>query len=148
MGDTYFRAGVGVCVTDGNGRVLALRRKGLRRAGWQMPQGGIDTGETPLQAMWRELSEETGLTRTQVTLVRRHADWLAYELPPAMRRAKVGWGQVQKWFLLRTRRGAVVRPDDVEFSAFEWLTPKVLLSRVIAFRRPVYRRVLGEFLGK
>lgn len=145
MGDTYFRAGVGACVTDGNGRVLALRRKGVSRAGWQMPQGGIDTGETPLDALWRELAEETGLTKRDATLVAKHGEWIAYELPPAMRRPKVGWGQVQKWFLLRTRRGAAVRPDDVEFSAFEWLAPKVLLSRAIAFRRPVYRRVFAEF---
>jgi putative (di)nucleoside polyphosphate hydrolase len=146
MADAFFRANVGACVVDEAGRVLALRRRGVADNGWQMPQGGIDDGETPRQAVMRELIEETGLRPTHVELLAEHPDWLAYELPVEFRRPKVGWGQAQMWFLLRARPGAEVVPDGREFDAHEWLTPRELLARVISFRRPVYERVLREFV--
>lgn len=147
MADAFFRANVGACVIDGAGRVLALRRRGVTGQAWQMPQGGIDEDESPREAVLRELREETGLKPADVELVAEHGQWLAYELPPQFRRRKTGWGQAQKWFLLRARAGARVKPDGEEFDAFEWLPPAQLLSRVIAFRRPVYERVFAELLG-
>jgi putative (di)nucleoside polyphosphate hydrolase len=142
VADAFFRANVGACVVDHSGRVLALRRRGIEQNGWQMPQGGIDDAETPRAALLRELEEETGLRAHEVEIVAEHPDWLVYELPPHFRRPKIGWGQAQKWFVLRVREGANVRPDGDEFDTFDWLAPAQLLARVIAFRRPVYEAVL------
>ncbi len=66
MTRVYFRAGVGALVRDGEGAILVLRRKGVKRHGWQLPQGGIDGDERPVETLWRELAEETGLARRRV----------------------------------------------------------------------------------
>lgn len=145
MGDGFFRASAGACVVDRHGRVLALRRRNAAEQAWQLPQGGIGEDETPRAAALRELEEETGLGAEDVELLDEYPDWLVYELPAQFRSRKVGRGQAQRWFLLRARDGAVVRPDGREFDAHEWLTPDELLARVIAFRRPVYERLLSRF---
>jgi putative (di)nucleoside polyphosphate hydrolase len=143
--DGYFRAGAGAVILDGHGKVLALRRKGPRAMDWQMPQGGIGYSETPLDAVWREVQEETGLTRNDVELLSQASDWTLYELPTAFRSNKVGWGQAQRWFLFRAKPGATVTPDGIEFDAFSWRTPAELVAGVVAFRVPVYQRVFAEF---
>ena len=148
MADAFFRAGAGACVLDDAGHVLALRRRGLAEQAWQMPQGGIDENEAPQAAAMRELEEETGLRAVDVELLDEYPEWLAYELPREFRRPKVGLGQVQKWFLYRARAGAIVRPDQREFDAFEWMAPAQLLARAIAFRRPVYERLFARFLQR
>lgn len=147
MSDAFFRANVGTCVIDREGRVLALKRRGVTDDAWQMPQGGIDADETPRQAALRELGEETGLRPRDVELLAEHPDWLVYELPLEYRRPKVGWGQAQKWFLLRVRANAVVRPDGNEFDDYAWMTPTELMPHVVAFRRPVYDRVFAYLLA-
>lgn len=143
MASAFFRANVGCVVTDDAGRVLVLRRCGRGAGSWQFPQGGIEDGEEPRTALLRELAEETGLRADDVELVREHPAWIAYELPRELRSAKVGLGQVQRWFLVRARPHATPRPDGVEFDAVEWVTPEEALSRAVLFRRPVYAEVLG-----
>lgn len=145
--DGYFRASAAAVVINGDRRVLALRRRDTPGEAWQMPQGGIGFDETPADAVWRELREETSLTSDDLELLASFREWLVYELPTAFRSAKVGWGQAQRWFLLRAKLGAEVRPDGKEFAAFAWFTPEELVDRVVEFRRPVYRRVFSEFAG-
>jgi putative (di)nucleoside polyphosphate hydrolase len=122
-----------------------MRRKGVPDAAWQMPQGGIGFDETPAVAVWREVNEETGLTPGELQLIHQSAEWIVYELPAEFRSNKVGWGQVQRWFLLRAKPAAAVRPDGIEFDAFTWLAPAELIARAVAFRVPVYERVFREF---
>ncbi|HEY6416536.1 MAG TPA: NUDIX domain-containing protein, partial [Acidimicrobiales bacterium] len=69
--------------------------------GWQLPQGGIEGDEEPVDALWRELREETGLTADDVHVVAELPEWLGYALPTEYRSPKTGLGQVHKWFLLR-----------------------------------------------
>ena len=142
----FFRAGVGAMVIDAAGRILVLKRAGVAAEGWQLPQGGIRPGEEPAAALARELSEETALSPADVEVLAVCRAWLVYELPEAYRNAKVGRGQVQKWFLCRLR-GAPEKivPDGVEFSAHEWVDPAGLLRRAAPFRKPVYSRLLNEF---
>jgi putative (di)nucleoside polyphosphate hydrolase len=97
-----FRPNVGIVLMHEDGRVFWARR--VRRDGWQFPQGGMNTDETPVEAMYRELREETGLLPEHVDVLGATPGWLRYRLPPrAIRRTNgmVCIGQKQVWFLLR-----------------------------------------------
>ena len=128
--------------------------KRVNQHAWQFPQGGIKPGETPLQAMYRELEEEIGLLRGHVRILGRTREWLRYEVPERwarrQREAKGAAyrGQKQIWFLLRM----VGRDCDVklrasghpEFDAWRWHDYWVPLEAVIDFKREVYRQALIE----
>lgn len=146
-----YRPCVGVVLTHADGRVFAGQRADMDTPAWQMPQGGIDEGETPLQAAYRELREETGVGPEHVRLLAETADWHHYDLPLAV--VPTRWkgryrGQAQKWV-----RFALTAPDnvidlthkDVEFSAWRWMTGNELLSLIVPFKRPIYAAVLAEF---
>jgi putative (di)nucleoside polyphosphate hydrolase len=125
------------------GRVLALRRVGIVPAAWQMPQGGLDAGESPHDALVRELMEETGLGTHDYRIVGEYPEWLAYELPVEYRSKKTGRGQVQKWFLLEaSETGTRVEADLVEFDEARWLKLEDLLAGVPPFRRAVYAKLI------
>lgn len=144
----YFRAGAGAVIADGRGRVLALERSGIRGA-WQFPQGGLEDGEGPLDAVLREIEEETGVTRKDLRLVARYPDLLAYELPVAARSPKTGMGQVQYWFLFRTKKPSVDihLPPHGEFRSSSWLPFDRVLSRAVKFKKAIYRK-LGAYFRK
>lgn len=146
MTDNFFRAGVGAVVLDNQCRIMVLRRKGAGDARWQLPQGGLEGEEEPESAVLRELREETGLGRADVRILRVTVDWLAYELPAENRNAKVGRGQVQKWFLCRLLAlPDAVRPDGLEFDQVDWVDRETLVQRAVPFRAGLYRRILAEF---
>lgn len=137
----HFRANVVTVVVDGNGHVMAFERSDVRDQ-WQLPQGGIQQGETPLEAAWRELEEETGLDGTQVSLVGEYPEWTVYEWPAGVRK-NGRMGQVQRWFTFQVRSDDVTpEPDGVEFVDWKWCEPSWLIDQVVEFRRPSYRRVL------
>lgn len=146
MSDAFFRAGVGAVVLDQSRNILVLKRNGAPDDAWQLPQGGIGVEELPLDALYRELNEETGLARTDFEVLKSTGDWWVYELPMDYRNAKVGWGQAQRWFLCRllAPRNAV-RPDQVEVTEADWVTADQLLNRAAPFRLPIYRRLIVEF---
>lgn len=146
MSDAFFRAGVGAVVFDAARRILVLRRKGAQDSAWQLPQGGIQVDEAPLDALYRELNEETGLVRSDVEVAASTKEWSVYELPVEYRNAKVGWGQAQRWYLCRLLAPRqAVRPDQIEFAAANWVTADELIAQAVAFRVPVYRRLIAEF---
>lgn len=137
----HFRANVVAVVTNDKGRVMAFERSDVPGA-WQLPQGGVDEGETPEQAVWRELREETGLSKKDVEMVGEYPDWTAYELPTGPRK-NGRMGQIQRWFTFRVKRADVEpQPDGVEFNSWKWVKREWLVDEVIDFRRPSYRRVL------
>lgn len=144
----YFRANVGVVVTDGRGKILALQRKG-RPGQWQCPQGGLDVGESPKEAALRELEEETGIGPDEVALVAEHPQWLAYELPPKAQSERIGMGQVQRWFLVRlldpNRPIDLSEAEDDEFDAFEWTTLEQLAAKIWIVKRPIYEALARHF---
>jgi putative (di)nucleoside polyphosphate hydrolase len=143
-----FRANVGIVVRNATGHVLVLERSD-HLGSWQFPQGGIERGEPRLDAAHRELHEETGLGRDDVTLVRELGRWLAYELPEKYRSEKSGLGQVQWWFLFEHADGAP--PPDVsralagEFVAADWVSFDEAVLRAVGFKKPVYEQLRVEF---
>jgi putative (di)nucleoside polyphosphate hydrolase len=142
----FFRAGVGIVVTDGAGRVLALERADQPGA-WQFPQGGLEAGEEPKDAALRELREESGLSPGDVQLVDELDEWLVYELPPANRSSKTGRGQAQRWFRFAARAdgGQLQTRPGTEARRLRWMPFAELLDGVVEFRRQTYRRVGERF---
>jgi putative (di)nucleoside polyphosphate hydrolase len=144
-----YRANVGIVLMHADGRVFLGRRSGGR--GWQFPQGGVQQGETPEEALYRELREEIGLDPADVDLGGATADWLRYRLPPRYVRrdqSPVCIGQKQRWFLLRPRRAELeFRFDSTELPEFDqwrWADFWEPVREVIHFKRDVYRRALHE----
>jgi len=146
-----YRLCVGVVLTHPDGRVFAGQRADWQEPAWQMPQGGIDPGETPLQAAARELQEETGVGQDHVRLIAETADWYRYDLPTEVVAKR--WqgrfrGQEQKWVRFElTAPEAVIdlHHKDVEFSAWRWMAATELLDLIVPFKRSIYDAVLKEF---
>ena len=152
-----YRPNVGIVLANQKNEVFWGKR--VNQHAWQFPQGGIKHGETPVQAMYRELEEEIGLQQAHVRLLGRTREWLRYEVPekwsrhrepagaPAEARSPYR-GQKQIWFLLRmTGRDCDVRlraSGHPEFDAWRWNDYWVPLDAVIDFKREVYRQALIE----
>lgn len=144
-----YRPNVGIVLSNRAGQVLWAKRVG--QDAWQFPQGGIGPGETPEQAMFRELHEELGLESDHVQLLGVTQGWLRYRLPTRfLRRGRVPLciGQKQKWFALRlTAAETCIRFDQgkkAEFDRWRWVDASHPLSEVVAFKRDVYRAALEE----
>ena len=144
-----FRPNVGIILLNQKNQVFWGKR--IRTHSWQFPQGGIDRGETPEQAMFRELHEEVGLHPEHVRIVARTRDWLRYEVPDRfIRRDARGFykGQKQIWFLLQLTgfdtNVNLRATDHPEFDAWRWNQFWVPLEAVVEFKRGVYEMALTE----
>ena len=145
----HYRRGVGVMLLDASDRVFVAQRIDLPGEAWQMPQGGIDRGETPCAAAYRELAEEIGTDKA--TILAESRAWLRYDFPPEL--AGKAWGgryrgQSQKWFLMRftgTDRDIDLATERPEFSAWRWAPMAALPDLIVAFKRPLYRALVAEF---
>ncbi len=149
--DEGFRANVGIILSNCDGKVFWGKRIG--QTSWQFPQGGIDEGETPREAMFRELHEETGLLEKHVQVIGETQDWLRYRLPNKMIRPcrsgdKVCIGQKQRWFLLKLTcddSSVDLKSCDVpEFDGWRWVNYWLPAKEVVYFKRRVYERALQE----
>ncbi|GAB2465266.1 MAG: RNA pyrophosphohydrolase [Comamonas sp.] len=144
-----FRPNVGIILLNQRNQVFWGKR--IRTHSWQFPQGGIDRGETPEQAMFRELHEEVGLRPDHVRIVARTRDWLRYEVPERyIRRDARGYyrGQKQIWFLLQLTGNDwdlnLRATNHPEFDAWRWNDYWVPLDVVVEFKRGVYELALTE----
>jgi putative (di)nucleoside polyphosphate hydrolase len=152
-GDTRYRPNVGLALFHPDGRVFIGKRIGINTDdAWQMPQGGMDEGETPLAAALRELEEEIGVPPQLVDVLEESADWIYYDFPPEIREAmkKRGnyLGQKQKWFAFRFKgEDSDVRLDshEAEFSEWRWGNLALISADVIAFKRAAYEKVAQRF---
>ncbi|HMS27682.1 MAG TPA: RNA pyrophosphohydrolase [Burkholderiaceae bacterium] len=144
-----FRPNVGIILLNQKNQVFWGKR--IRTHSWQFPQGGIDRGETPEQAMFRELHEEVGLLPEHVRIIARTRDWLRYEVPDRfIRRDSRGFykGQKQIWFLLQMvafdNQVNLRATNHPEFDAWRWNQFWVPLDVVVEFKRNVYEMALTE----
>ena len=144
-----YRPNVGIILCNAHNQVFWGKR--VNQHAWQFPQGGINAGETPEQAMFRELEEEVGLQPAHVRILGRTREWLRYDVPAHWtRRDSRGLyrGQKQIWFLLRlTGRDCDVSlraSGHPEFDAWRWNEYWVSMESVVDFKREVYRLALEE----
>ena len=150
MENKTYRQSVGFMIINNKKRVLLGKRCWPKDSPYrfQMPQGGIEEGETPEQALWREMNEEIGLLPEHVTILSETKDWLTYELPQKMRTSIDG--NKQKWFLLyfkgKEEDFVLTNEKRPEFCGLRWVAPKKIPYLVIPFKKQVYQHVLKEFL--
>ena len=151
-GQEEYRSNVAIIIVNQFGKVLWCQRK--EHDGWQFPQGGVDKGETPREAVLRETREEVGLDSNDINIVYECEKWLKYEVPKAKRRRyfkkNIFKGQKQKWFL------AKLLSDDkkinlrvnmpVEFDKWVWANYWYPLHSVIAFKKEIYKKALLTIL--
>jgi len=148
--DLPYRPCVGIMLLNKDGLIWTGERTDTAGA-WQMPQGGMDAGETIEVAGLRELEEEISVTADQITILARTKDWVTYDLPGHL--LGTAWrgkyrGQKQHWFLCRLEAGdsAIdINTEHPEFSRWRWSTADELVDDIVPFKKAVYQKLLNEF---
>lgn len=149
-GKRPYRRCVGAFLVNGEGNVLVGQRADREEAAWQLPQGGIETGEKPRQAVLRELAEEIGTDKA--TVIAEMPGWIAYDFPENL--AGRIWkgrfrGQKQKWFALRFDGTDadidLAASGHPEFSAWRWVPIAALPDLAVPFKRAVYEALVARF---
>ena len=138
----HYRKGVGIVLLNQNKQVFVGQRIDKTSEAWQMPQGGIDEGETPHQALMRELGEEVGTAKARI--IHEVDDWLYYDLPNEI--ALKLWhgkykGQMQKWFVLEflgSDTDINIKTEIPEFMTWKWASPQELTDMIVGFKRELY----------
>ena len=143
-----YRQGVGIMLVNQAGLVFVAQRLDTAQEAWQMPQGGIEAGETPAGAAMRELAEEIGTAKAEI--IAETAGWYDYDLPPELAGKLWGGryrGQTQKWLACRFEAS----DDDIrldtehpEFRAWKWVEIDRLSTLIVPFKRALYGAVIAE----
>ena len=144
-----YRPAVGVMLINRQGLIFVGKRIDQTVEGWQMPQGGIDEGEEPRDAVFRELKEETGTDKAEI--IAEMSDWITYDLPPHL--VGVAFhgkyrGQRQKWFAMRFlgEDGDIdLHAHEPEFSDWRWLALEELPRVIVPFKRGSYTKIVAAF---
>ena len=147
--DLPYRPCVGIMLINADGLVFCGRRIDQTVEGWQMPQGGIDDGETPRQAALRELKEEVGTDKAEI--LREMEGWLAYDLPQHLLGVALHGryrGQRQKWIAMRfTGKDSDIDicTAEPEFAQWKWIAMEALPRLIVPFKRDTYATVISAF---
>ncbi|MEC7835068.1 MAG: RNA pyrophosphohydrolase [Pseudomonadota bacterium] len=144
-----YRAGVGAVIVNKSNKIFAGQRIDTLYRAWQMPQGGINQGESPINALKRELVEEIGTRNLRV--IDQVDRWLYYDLPkdviPKIWSGQFK-GQKQKWFILRfigEDKEINIKTKKPEFGAWRWMSKNELLKSIVSFKRELYKNIFQEF---
>lgn len=144
-----FRPCVGIILINTKKQVFVGQRFDNHGEAWQMPQGGIDDGETPVEAAYREMHEEIGTNAAE--LIREHPEWLSYTIPETL--ADQLWqgryrGQTQKWLAFHftgSNTDINIRTDEPEFREWRWTSVDNLPHLAVPFKKPVYAKLVIDF---
>ena len=144
-----YRPGVGLMIINKHHQIFVGRRIDLKRETWQMPQGGIELGETPSRAALREMEEEIG--SKNATIIAESVNWYSYDIPTAM--INKLWegqyrGQTQKWFLIKFHgedEDINLHFHEAEFSNWKWVDSNQLMRIIMPFKRKLYKLIISEF---
>jgi putative (di)nucleoside polyphosphate hydrolase len=146
-----YRPAVGVMLLNRDGKALVGQRLDSTLEAWQLPQGGLDEGETPEAGAYRELEEETGIPARLVEIVARCPTELYYDLPDDLvgKMWQGRWrGQRQTWFLARflgEDEDVDIATAEPEFRAWKWAEPAELPALIVPFKQRLYEDVLEAF---
>ena len=146
-----YREGVGIMLINADNLVFVAKRIDSISEAWQMPQGGIDEGEEPQVAAFRELMEETGTDKAQ--LLAESANWLTYDLPDTLVPKIWGGrfrGQRQKWYAMRFTgidSDININTPHPEFCEWKWIPMQELPDIIVPFKRSLYQALVDEFRG-
>lgn len=144
-----YRLGVGMMIINESNQVLVGKRIDAKLQAWQMPQGGIDLGETPSKAAFREMFEELGSNAGEIIAESKY--WYSYDIPKFL--IPKLWdgnykGQKQKWFLIKFTgkdEDINLETEHQEFSEWRWVDIDELYDIIIPFKKKLYKAVLDEF---
>ncbi len=149
--DYLYRSGVGIMILNKEKKIFVGKRIDNHSDAWQMPQGGLDAGESEDEAMLRELKEETGITDASVKTLKKSEIHYYYNLPYKLQKRFWGGkylGQKQRWYLIEflSDDSAInVKTEDPEFSEWKWVSKDEIVSAIVSFKRDLYQDVLKEF---
>ena len=146
-----YRPCVGLMVLNASGLIWSGRRLDNAADAWQMPQGGIDPGEEPLDAALRELEEETSIPASEVEVLGAMEEWIPYDLPldlvPKLWKGRYR-GQSQKWFAMRFSGSddlISIETETPEFSHWAWMPHSELVHKIVPFKKHTYAKVFDAF---
>jgi putative (di)nucleoside polyphosphate hydrolase len=145
---SLYRPCVGIALFNSDNKVFVGKRIDTTAEAWQMPQGGIDEGEKPIQALWRELSEEVGTNKAEI--IGELDDWYYYDLPVELK-GKL-WqgkyiGQRQRWFALRFTgidSDINIATEPPEFCAWQWVDLAEVPKLIVPFKQALYQNIVGK----
>jgi putative (di)nucleoside polyphosphate hydrolase len=149
--ESSYRPCAGIMLLNSARQVWVGRRLDMTSHAWQMPQGGIDAGETAEAAARRELEEETGIVPARTEIIAASRDWHQYDLPPEMLNGAWGGrykGQRQKWYVMRflgDDSHININTHEPEFAEWRWSEANELPHNIVPFKRPLYEALLVEF---
>jgi putative (di)nucleoside polyphosphate hydrolase len=149
--DYLYRIGVGAMVINSQKKIFVGKRIDNNSNSWQMPQGGIDSGEDEDVAVFRELYEETGIDKNSVKIIKKSSQYFYYNLPYNLQKKFWGGkylGQKQRWYILKFEADDSViniNLESPEFCEWQWVEKHEIIDLIVNFKKQLYRDVLNEF---
>lgn len=149
--DYLYRSGVGAMVINDQKKIFVGKRIDNNSNAWQMPQGGIDSGEDEDDAVYRELFEETGMPSHSLKIINKSSKYFYYNLPYKLQKKFWGGkylGQKQRWYLLEFCADDSlinINSETPEFSEWQWVEKTILIDLIVNFKKELYRDILKEF---